>query len=75
MIISARKRARQAAHALLDRAKSGEPVTASQIVQALRTTGDLAQTEHAVQITTPAGGWERKHAALMRPASWFDPIH
>ena len=48
---------------------------ASQIVQALRTTGDLKQVAHAVQINTPAGAWERKHAALMRPASWFDPIH
>lgn len=75
MIVSARKRARQAAHALLDRAKAGEPVMASQIVQALRTTGDLKQVAHAVQINTPAGAWERKHAALMRPASWFDPIH
>lgn len=29
---------------------------------------------HPIRITLPAGSWERKHAALMKPAGVFDGV-
>lgn len=63
-----------AAHALLDRARDGEDIPAAEICEALRVTGDL-DAGTVVQISTPAGEWNRRPPPKWPRASWFAPIH
>lgn len=66
------------ARALLNAAKDGAPVMPWRIARALEILGDIPADPTSTwpdQRSRPPGTWERKHAGLMQPASWFDPIH
>lgn len=66
------------ARALLDRARDGDPtLTARQITDALRLTGDVVD-EHAdrqVVIRRAAGTWRiPSNGGALRPADWCDVL-
>lgn len=66
------------ARALLNAAKDGAPVMPWRIARALEILGDMTTDPTDTwpdQRHRPIGTWERQRAALMQPASWFDPIH
>jgi hypothetical protein len=67
---------RSEAHALLDRARAGEPVSAQAIADALVVTGDAPRHDLPVlQVYRPPGSWERAGAPMMARATWLDALH